>query len=172
MYHILKSTISEIGILPISFGYSMLPMNTMAQKVVPGSESGSMKPLTGTGLSYVTLQPPSQPLSLVQDHRPSVYQTPPYIGSNMEKEPEAEKLIPNGVEITAKTETEQDVPAAMQQKQNETNRNNNLSPENPASEQPCEIQTEQELTSLTLDFPGKILCLLQSNKRKVFPHLT
>ncbi|EZA60134.1 uncharacterized protein LOC105274707 isoform X1 [Ooceraea biroi] len=130
----------------------MLPMNAMAQKVVPGSESGSMKPLTGSGLSYVTLQPPSQPLSLVQDHRPSVYQTPPYIGSNMEKEPETEKLIPNGVEITTKTETEQDVPAVV--KQSETNRNNNLSPENPAPEQPCEMQPEQELTSLTLDFPA------------------
>ncbi|XP_070149598.1 uncharacterized protein [Polyergus mexicanus] len=127
----------------------MLPMNAMAQKVVPGSESGSMKPLTGTGLSYVTLQPPSQPLSLVQDHRPSVYQTPPYIGSNME-EPETEKLIPNGVEIT-KTETEQDMPAVT--KQNESNRNNNLSPENPAQEQPCEIQPEQVLTSL-MDFPS------------------
>ncbi|KMQ97884.1 micronuclear linker histone polyprotein isoform x3 [Lasius niger] len=126
----------------------MLPMNAMAQKVVPGSESGSMKPLSGTGLSYVTLQPPSQPLSLVQDHRPSVYQTPPYIGSNVE-EPETEKLIPNGVEIT-KTETEQDVPAVT--KQNESNRNNNLSPENPAQEQPCEIQPEQVLTSL-MDFP-------------------
>lgn len=126
----------------------MLPMNAMAQKVVPGSESGSMKPLTGTGLSYVTLQPPSQPLSLVQDHRPSVYQTPPYIGSNVE-EPETEKLIPNGVEIT-KTETEQDVPAVT--KQTESNRNNNLSPENPVQEQPCEIQPEQVLTSL-MDFP-------------------
>ncbi|XP_072767836.1 uncharacterized protein [Anoplolepis gracilipes] len=126
----------------------MLPMNAMAQKVVPGSESGSMKPLTGTGLSYVTLQPPSQPLSLVQDHRPSVYQTPPYIGSNVE-EPETEKLIPNGVEIT-KTETEQDVPPVA--KQNESNRNNNLSPENPAQEQPCEIQPEQVLTTL-MDFP-------------------
>ncbi|KAL6433900.1 hypothetical protein ACFW04_005843 [Cataglyphis niger] len=126
----------------------MLPMNAMAQKVVPGSESGSMKPLTGTGLSYVTLQPPSQPLSLVQDHRPSVYQTPPYIGGNVE-EPETEKLIPNGVEIT-KTETEQDVPAVT--KQNESNRNNNLSPENPVQEQSCEIQPEQVLTSL-MDFP-------------------
>lgn len=123
----------------------MLPINAMAQKVVPGSESGSMKPLTGSGLSYVTLQPPSQPLSLVQDHRPSVYQTPPYIGSNMEKEPEAEKLIPNGVEIM-KTETEQDVPAV---KQNESNRNNNLSPETPAQEQPCEMQSEQVL----MEFP-------------------
>ncbi|XP_050455186.1 uncharacterized protein LOC126853452 [Cataglyphis hispanica] len=126
----------------------MLPMNAMAQKVVPGSESGSMKPLTGTGLSYVTLQPPSQPLSLVQDHRPSVYQTPPYISGNVE-EPETEKLIPNGVEIT-KTETEQDVPAVT--KQNESNRNNNLSPENPVQEQSCEIQPEQVLTSL-MDFP-------------------
>lgn len=127
----------------------MLPINAMAQKVVPGTESGSMKPLTGSGLSYVTLQPPSQPLSLVQDHRPSVYQTPPYIGSNMEKEPEAEKLIPNGVEIT-KTEPEQDVPAVV--KQTESNRNNNLSPETPAQEQPCETQSEQVLTTL-MEFP-------------------
>lgn len=132
-------------------------MNAMAQKVVPGSESGSMKPLTGTGLSYVTLQPPSQPLSLVQDHRPSVYQTPPYIGGSVE-EPETEKLIPNGVEIT-KTETEQDDRARTEQeavpavtKQNESNRNNNLSPENPVQEQSCEIQPEQVLTSL-MDFP-------------------
>lgn len=133
----------------------------MAQKVVPGSESGSMKPLTGSGLSYVTLQPPSQPLSLVQDHRPSVYQTPPYIGSNMEKEPEAEKLIPNGVEIT-KTETEQDVPAVI--KQNESNRNNNLSPETPAQEQPCEMQSEQVLTSL-MEFPlNTPICTPTQNK--------
>ncbi|XP_012530121.1 uncharacterized protein LOC105833160 isoform X2 [Monomorium pharaonis] len=129
----------------------MLPINAMAHKVVPGSESGSMKPLTGSGLSYVTLQPPTQPLSLVQDHRPSVYQTPPYIGSNMEKEPEAEKLIPNGVEIT-KTETEQDVPAAV--KQNDSNRNNNLSPETPTQEQPCEIQSEtQVLPTPLIEFP-------------------
>lgn len=140
----LKSTIPEIGTLPTSTSHSMLPMNAMAQKVVPGSESGSMKPLTGSGLSYVTLQPPSQPLSLVQDHRPSVYQTPPYIGSNMEKEPENEKVIPNGVEIT-KAETEQEVPAVV--KQNESNRNNNLSPENPVQEQSCEMQPEP-LTSL------------------------
>ncbi|XP_018313036.1 uncharacterized protein [Mycetomoellerius zeteki] len=139
----------------------MLPINAMAQKVVPGSESGSMKPLTGSGLSYVTLQPPSQPLSLVQDHRPSVYQTPPYIGSNMEKEPEAEKLIPNGVEIT-KTETEQDVPAVV--KQNESNRNNNLSPETPAQEQPCEMQSEQVLTSL-IEFPiNTSICTPAQNK--------
>ncbi|KYN04090.1 hypothetical protein ALC62_04854 [Cyphomyrmex costatus] len=139
----------------------MLPINAMAQKVVPGSESGSMKPLTGSGLSYVTLQPPSQPLSLVQDHRPSVYQTPPYIGSNMEKEPEAEKLIPNGVEIT-KTETEQDVPAVV--KQNESNRNNNLSPETPAQEQPCEMQSEQVLTSL-IEFPlNTPVCTPTQNK--------
>ncbi|XP_018044640.1 PREDICTED: uncharacterized protein LOC108684697 [Atta colombica] len=139
----------------------MLPINAMAQKVVPGSESGSMKPLTGSGLSYVTLQPPSQPLSLVQDHRPSVYQTPPYIGSNMEKEPEAEKLIPNGVEVT-KTETEQDVPAVV--KQNESNRNNNLSPETPAQEQPCEMQSEQVLTSL-IEFPiNTPICTPAQNK--------
>ncbi|XP_018394070.1 PREDICTED: uncharacterized protein LOC108772913 isoform X2 [Cyphomyrmex costatus] len=141
----------------------MLPINAMAQKVVPGSESGSMKPLTGSGLSYVTLQPPSQPLSLVQDHRPSVYQTPPYIGSNMEKEPEAEKLIPNGVEIT-KTETEQDVPAVV--KQNESNRNNNLSPETPAQEQPCEMQSEQVLTSL-IEFPLNTPAVCTPTQNKV-----
>ncbi|KAL0130815.1 hypothetical protein PUN28_002433 [Cardiocondyla obscurior] len=140
----------------------MLPINAMAQKVVPGSESGSMKPLTGSGLSYVTLQPPSQPLSLVQDHRPSVYQTPPYTGSNMEKEPEAEKLIPNGVEIT-KTEPEQDVPAVV--KQNESNRNNNLSPETPAQEQPCEMQSEQVLISSLIEFPlNSPICTPAQNK--------
>ncbi|XP_020299655.1 uncharacterized protein LOC109863666 isoform X2 [Pseudomyrmex gracilis] len=138
----------------------MLPMNAMAQKVVPGTESGSMKPLTGTGLSYVTLQPPSQPLSLVQDHRPSVYQTPPYIESNMEKESESNKLIPNGVEIT-KTDTEQDIPVV---KQNESNRNNNLSPENSVQEQPCEMQSEQVLTSL-MEFPiNTPLCTPPQNK--------
>lgn len=148
----LKSTIPGVGTSPTSTSHSMLPMNAMAQKVA-GSDSGSMKPLSGSGLSYVTLQPPSQPLSLVQDHRPSVYQAPSYIGASMEKEPETEKLIPNGVEVV-KTETEQDVPAAV--KQTDSNRNNNLSPENPAPEQPCEIHTsEQELTTLTLDFPGE-----------------
>ncbi|EFN88711.1 hypothetical protein EAI_03275 [Harpegnathos saltator] len=146
----LKSTIPGVGTSPTSTSHSMLPMNAMAQKVA-GSDSGSMKPLSGSGLSYVTLQPPSQPLSLVQDHRPSVYQAPSYIGSSVEKEPETEKLIPNGVEVT-KTEPEQDVPAAV--KQTDSNRNNNLSPENPPPEQPCEIHTEQELTPLTLDFPA------------------
>ncbi|XP_011701629.1 PREDICTED: uncharacterized protein LOC105458198 isoform X2 [Wasmannia auropunctata] len=140
----------------------MLPINAMAQKVVPGSESGSMKPLTGSGLSYVTLQPPSQPLSLVQDHRPSVYQTPPYIGSNMEKEPEAEKLIPNGVEIT-KTETEQDVPAVV--KQNESNRNNNLSPETPAQEQPCEMPSSEPVLPSLIEFPiSTPVCTPAQNK--------
>lgn len=148
----LKSSIPGVGTSPTSTSHSILPINTMAQKVVAGSESGSMKPLAGSGLSYVTLQPPSQPLSLVQDHRPSVYQAPPYIGGNVEKESDTEKLIPNGVE-TVKVETEQDVSAVV--KQNDTSRNNNLSPENPSQEQPCEIQTEQELTSLTLDFPSK-----------------
>lgn len=158
----LKSTIPGVGTSPTSASHSMLPMNAMAQKVVPGSESGSIKPLTGSGISYVTLQPPSQPLSLVQDHRPSVYQTPPYISSNLEKEPETEKLIPNGVEI-AKSETSQDMPAVV--KQSDSNRNNNLSPDNPAQEQSCETHTEQELTSLSLDFPGKkfIASFLQIN---------
>ncbi|XP_039309556.1 uncharacterized protein LOC105196843 isoform X3 [Solenopsis invicta] len=153
----------RLGTLLYSTSHSMLPINAMAQKVVPGSESGSMKPLPGSGLSYVTLQPPSQPLSLVQDHRPSVYQTPPYIGSNIEKEPEAEKLIPNGVEIT-KTEAEQDVPAVI--KQNESNRNNNLSPETPTQEQPCEVQSEtQVLPPPLMEFPmSTSVCTPAQNK--------
>lgn len=148
----LKSTIPGVGNSPTSTSHSILPMNAMAQKVVSGSEPGSMKPLSGTGLSYVTLQPPSQPLSLVQDHRPSVYQTPPYISSNSEKDSEMEKLIPNGVEII-KTETEQNISAAI--KQSEANRNNNLSPDNPTQEPQKEVQSEQETTTpANLDFPG------------------
>lgn len=147
----LKSTIPGVGTSPTSTSHSILPMNAMAQKVVPGSEPGNMKPLQGTGLSYVTLQPPSQPLSLVQDHRPSVYQTPPYVSSNSEKESDLDKLIPNGVEMM-KTETEQTMSAAI--KQNESNRNNNLSPDNPAQEPQKEVQPVQEITSISLDFPG------------------
>lgn len=155
----LKSTIPGVGTSPTSTSHSILPMNAMAQKVVSGSEPGSMKPLSGTGLSYVTLQPPSQPLSLVQDHRPSVYQTPPYISSNSEKESDMDKLIPNGVEII-KTETEQNITATI--KQSESNRNNNLSPDNPTQESQKEIQSEQEMTSINLDFPA--LCPQLQNK--------
>ncbi|XP_043265008.1 uncharacterized protein LOC122404821 [Colletes gigas] len=155
----LKSTIPGVGTSPTSTSHSILPMNAMAQKVVSGSEPGSMKPLPGTGLSYVTLQPPSQPLSLVQDHRPSVYQTPPYVSSNSEKESDLDKLIPNGVEII-KTETEQTISVAM--KQSESNRNNNLSPDNPTQEPQKENQSEQEMTSMNLDFPA--LCPQLQNK--------
>ncbi|XP_078046467.1 uncharacterized protein LOC144474933 isoform X1 [Augochlora pura] len=155
----LKSTIPGVGTSPTSTTHSILPMNAMAQKVVPGSEPGAMKPLPGTGLSYVTLQPPSQPLSLVQDHRPSVYQTPPYVSGNSEKESDLDKLIPNGVEII-KTDTEQTISAAI--KQSESNRNNNLSPDNPTQESQREIQTEQEMTSMGLDFPA--LCPPPQNK--------
>ena len=155
----LKSTIPGVGTSPTSTSHSILPMNAMAQKVVSGSEPGSMKPLSGTGLSYVTLQPPSQPLSLVQDHRPSVYQTPPYVSSNSEKESDLDKLIPNGVEIM-KVESEQTMSAAL--KQSESNRNNNLSPDNPTQEPQREIQSEQEMTSISLDFPA--LCPQLQNK--------
>ncbi|KAG9436202.1 hypothetical protein HZU67_02626 [Apis mellifera carnica] len=158
----LKSTIPGVGTSPSSTSHSILPMNAMAQKVVSGSEPASMKPLPGTGLSYVTLQPPnhpsSQPLSLVQDHRPSVYQTPPYVSSNSEKE-DLDKLIPNGVEIM-KTETEQNISVSI--KQNESNRNNNLSPDNPTQDSQREVQTDQEMTSINLDFPA--LCPQLQNK--------
>lgn len=146
-----KSSISGVGTSPTSTTHSMLPMNAMAQKVVPGTESGSMKPLTGTGLSYVTLQPPSQPLSLVQDHRPSVYQTPPYISNNSEKESESDKLIPNGVE-TIKVDTEQNIPAPV--KPSEPNRNNNLSPENPTQDEQRETPVEPETIPHALEFSG------------------
>ncbi|KAK1125879.1 hypothetical protein K0M31_005415 [Melipona bicolor] len=155
----LKSTIPGVGTSPTSTSHSILPMTAMAQKVVSGSEPGSMKPLPGSGLNYVTLQPPSQPLSLVQDHRPSVYQTPPYVSSNSEKEPDLDKLIPNGVEIM-KTETEQNMSFSM--KQSESNRNNNLSPDNPTQDSQREVQTEQEMTSINLDFPA--LCPQLQNK--------
>ncbi|XP_033190164.2 uncharacterized protein LOC117156861 [Bombus vancouverensis nearcticus] len=155
----IKSTIPGVGTSPTSTSHSILPMNAMAQKVVSGSEPGSMKPLPGTGLSYVTLQPPSQPLSLVQDHRPSVYQTPPYVSSNSEKEPDLDKLIPNGVEIM-KTETEQNMSVSI--KQSESNRNNNLSPDNPTQDSQRDVQTEQEMTPINLDFPA--LCPQLQNK--------
>lgn len=155
----LKSTIPGVGTSPTSTSHSILPMNAMAQKVVSGSEPGSMKPLPATGLSYVTLQPPSQPLSLVQDHRPSVYQTPPYASSNSEKESDLDKLIPNGVEII-KTETEQTMPVTI--KQSESNRNNNLSPDNATQDSQKEIQAEQEIISTNIEFPA--MCQQLQNK--------
>ncbi|KZC13851.1 PREDICTED: DNA ligase 1-like [Dufourea novaeangliae] len=162
----LKSTIPGVGTSPTSTSHSILPMNAMAQKVVSGSEPGAMKPLPGSGLSYVTLQPPNQPLSLVQDHRPSVYQTPPYASGNSEKESDLDKLIPNGVEIM-KTETEQTMSAAI--KQSESNRNNNLSPDNPVQDSQKEIQTEQEMTSIDLDCPASCPQLQNKGEEKKAP---
>lgn len=104
----IKSSMPGVGGTPPTTGHSMLPMNMMAQKVVQSSETSAMKPMTGSGISYVTLQPPAQPLSLVQDHRPQVYPaqastTTPTTNYNVEKEtePETEKQpIPNGLEGT------------------------------------------------------------------------
>ncbi|XP_015114165.1 uncharacterized protein LOC107039184 [Diachasma alloeum] len=105
-------------------GHSMLPMTAMAQKVSPGADStASMKPLSNSGLSYVTLQPASQPLSLVQDHRGPVYPGQQYSSNNGDK-PEAEKSLANGVEGVKAQLDQETIP-----KQSEVNRNNNLSPE-------------------------------------------
>lgn len=147
----IKSSMPGVGASPSSTGHSMLPMNMMAQKVVPGSESGSgMKPLTSSGLSYVTLQPanhPQQPLSLVQDHRAPVYQPPPtYSTNNAEKEAESEKVIANGVE-PAKSETQQD---QVLSKPSESSRNNNLSPETPGQEP----QSQEKKPSGSQSEPG------------------
>jgi hypothetical protein len=67
-----------VGTPTASTGHTMLPMNMVAQKVVPSTDqaSGGMKPLQGTNLNYVTLQPASQPLSLIQEHRAPAYQAP------------------------------------------------------------------------------------------------
>ena len=158
----IKSSMPGVGASPSSTGHSMLPINMMAQKVVPVSESSSgMKPLTSSGLSYVTLQPanhPQQPLSLVQDHRPPVYQTPStYSTNNAEKEAESEKVIHNGVD-SGKSEPEQEQPVLA--KPNESSRNNNLSPENPSQEQETqekklpESQSETELVAVKADTSG------------------
>ena len=167
----IKSSMPGVGASPSSTGHSMLPMNMMAQKVVPGSESSSgMKPLTSSGLSYVTLQPanhPQQPLSLVQDHRASVYQTPPtYSTNNAEKEVEPEKVISNGVEsIKPETEQEQSVPS----KPSESSRNNNLSPETPSQEQQSqekkqsESQSEPEAPAVKSETPGSSKQLDENN---------
>ncbi|XP_011302282.1 neurofilament heavy polypeptide [Fopius arisanus] len=119
----IKSTMpGVVGTSTPSSGHTMLPMTAMAQKVSPGADStASMKPLSTSGLSYVTLQPASQPLSLVQDHRSPVY--PPYSSNNGDNKPEPDKSLPNGVEMKPQ---EQETPP----KQTEVNRNNNLSPEN------------------------------------------
>ncbi|XP_011504683.1 PREDICTED: uncharacterized protein LOC105367613 [Ceratosolen solmsi marchali] len=74
----IKSSMPGVGTPTASTGHTMLPMNMVAQKVVPSTDQASsgMKPLQGTNLNYVTLQPASQPLSLIQEHRAPTYQTP------------------------------------------------------------------------------------------------
>lgn len=145
----IKSSMPGVGASPSSTGHSVLPMNIMAQKVVSGTESNSgMKPMNTGGLSYVTLQPPNhpqQPLSLVQDHRPPVYQAQQpttYSTNNAEKETESEKIIANGVE-SSKPETEQEQNCPI--KSNEPSRNNNMSPETPSQEQ--QTQDKKQLDS-------------------------
>lgn len=117
--------------------HAIIPMNMMAQKVVPSANSGSetspAKPLPGTTLSYTTLQPPSsQPLSLVQEHKPPPQTTSPPCLS--EKKIEIEKNIPNGVEAAKPISTEEGDSA---KKLNEANQqNNNLNTENLTQPQP------------------------------------
>lgn len=148
----IKSSMPGVGASPSSAGHSVLPMNMMAQKVVPGTESNSgMKPLNTSGLSYVTLQPPNhpqQPLSLVQDHRPPVYQAQPstYTSNNAEKETDSDKVIANGVESSkVQTEQEQNCPI----KSTEPSRNNNMSPETPSQEQQTQEKKQLESQSET-----------------------
>ncbi|XP_058789837.1 neurofilament heavy polypeptide-like [Phymastichus coffea] len=80
----IKSSMPGVGTPTASSGHTMLPMNMVAQKVVSSTDqtSSGMKPLQGTNLNYVTLQPPnlstSQPLSLIQEHRAPPYQTQPF----------------------------------------------------------------------------------------------
>ncbi|KAK0092288.1 hypothetical protein PV326_001769 [Microctonus aethiopoides] len=150
----IKSSMPGVGASPPASGHSLLPMNVVAQKVMPGNESGAMKPLSGTGLSYVTLQPASQPLSLVQDHRPqqNLYQTPAaYNTSNNTGEKDLEtpidkSAISNGVEVPKVESTEQQQLIIPPKQNQETNRNNNLSPEtSPIESNRDEIKSEQPL---------------------------
>lgn len=150
----IKSSMPGVGTSSPASGHSLLPMNVVAQKVMPGNESGAMKPLSGTGLSYVTLQPASQPLSLVQDHRPqqNLYQTPAaYNTSNNTSEKDLEtpidkSAISNGVEVPKVESTEQQQLIIPPKQNQETNRNNNLSPEtSPIESNRDEIKSEQPL---------------------------
>ncbi|XP_034951919.1 uncharacterized protein [Chelonus insularis] len=143
----IKSSMPGVGTTPPTPGHPILPMNVVAQKVVPGSDSGAMKPLSGSNLSYVTLQPASQPLSLVQDHRSQVYQTP-YSSNNTERESEADKsAISNGLEAI-KVAMDQESIALPKQSQ-EASRNNNFSPEAPVDSQ--EVKAEPQPSSTTND---------------------
>lgn len=119
--------------------HSIMPMNMIAQKVVPstnaGPESSPVKPLPGATLSYATLQPPpSQPLSLVQDHKQAPPQQTP-VDRLSEKEPEIEKnVIPNGTETQKPTITEESDSAKNHNEANQ--QNNNLNTENLTQPQP------------------------------------
>ena len=154
----IKSSMPGVGAAPPTTAHSIIPMNVMAQKVVAGSDSASIKPMSSSGLSYVTLQPANQPLSLVQEHRPSAYQSNSGYSSNIsekEKESEGDKVVQNGVEpakitaeqvtatVTGPTMMTQTVMAPVivpPKPQAEGNRNNNLSPENPLQEKPENLE--------------------------------
>lgn len=151
-----------VGTNPSTTGHSMLPMNMMAQKVVQTSEAGGMKPMPGSNLSYITLQPPNQPLSLVQDHRAPVYQAPQtYSAPTVEKEAETgqnvdKTSVPNGLEL-AKAESEV-APAAPKpfeapknngsgdasQEQNVTPQQPQTQQSTPQTQQPQQSQTPQQ----------------------------
>lgn len=164
------STMPGVGSTPPSSGHSMLPMNVMAQKVMPGGDPGSMKPLSGTNLSYVTLQPASQPLSLVQDHRSQVYPSTPYnqststpataaAPSNINPASEREisestdsKSVQNGLESSVKAgvTAAADQESNLQSKQNqEANRNNNISPESSSIESQDDIKSDPQPSTFT-----------------------
>ncbi|XP_066589723.1 kinesin-related protein 8-like [Prorops nasuta] len=146
-----KPTMPGVGTSQAATTHSILPINPVAQKVVQSTEAGTMKPLTGSGLSYTTLQPPNQPLSLVQDHRPPIYQPPPYIGSSSDKEVEAEKLLTNGIEVSKKENEEETLNII---KQVETNTNNNINSEATVSEENLETQSKvTEGPIVTTDLP-------------------
>ncbi|XP_043274593.1 bromodomain-containing protein bet-1-like isoform X2 [Venturia canescens] len=171
-----KSSMPGVGNSPPTTAHSILPMNVMAQKVsAAGNESAGMKPLGGGGLSYVTLQPANQPLSLVQDHRPA-YPNPSYASNNPEKDKEKEtdgdKIVQNGVE-PLKTPGESEpqstlhgppvtppvsspaliavpvIPSPQTKQQTDANRNNNQSPENPPQDKQDSNKDKSESESNT-----------------------
>ncbi|XP_046410160.1 uncharacterized protein LOC124174758 [Neodiprion fabricii] len=121
--------------------HSIIPMNMMAQKVVTstntGSEANLVKPLPTATLSYANLQPPpSQPLSLVQDHKPLPQPTLPLRISEKEQV-DAEKTILNGTEPQKSVISDE---SDSVKKQSEANQqNNNLNTENApqSTPQPC-----------------------------------
>lgn len=115
----IKSPMPGVGQSAASAGHTMMPMNMVAQKVVssPADQTtGGLKPLQNTSLNYVTLQPPSQPLSLIQEHRAPVYpfannipteqqqqqqlqqQQPQQPHKELEGQQDPNKLVQNGTE--------------------------------------------------------------------------